>query len=85
MNGDCDVKWVPEDLDRCDHGRHSIDDCFSCPGGRSEGNMYLSVWVGDQRRNVKVRIGTTLGGEPIYVTPARFRNGETEVPTDEQG
>lgn len=76
-----DDKWVPEDLDRCDHGRHSTDDCFHCPDGRSEGNMYLSVWVGDARRGVKVRIGTTLGGEPILVEPARFRDGET----DEQG
>jgi hypothetical protein len=85
IDADANVKWSPEDLDRCDHGRHSIDDCFGCPDGRSTGNMYLSLWVGAQRRGVKVRIGTTLGGKPIFVEPARFRDGETEVVSDGQG
>ena len=28
------------DLDRCQHGRHSIDSCLSCPDGQSAGNPY---------------------------------------------
>lgn len=35
------VRWSPDDLDRCEHGRHSIDPCFDCPGGRSHGNPFL--------------------------------------------
>lgn len=27
------------DLDRCEHGRHSADPCFSCPGRQSTGNL----------------------------------------------
>jgi hypothetical protein len=46
------------DLDRCEHGRHSVDNCFDCPGGQSLGNMFLE----DNQR-----IGTTLYGEPITV------------------
>lgn len=46
------------DLDRCLHGRHAIDPCFSCPDGWSMGNAYL---VDGQR------IGTDLGGKPILV------------------
>jgi hypothetical protein len=29
------------DLDRCEHGRHSTDSCFSCPDGKSTGNLEL--------------------------------------------
>jgi hypothetical protein len=29
------------DLDRCEHGRHSVDPCLACPGGRSTGNLLL--------------------------------------------
>ena len=61
--------WKPEDLDRCEHGRHSIDPCFGCPGGLSTGNLWLTTpgnIPGD-----RIRIGTTLGGEPIYVQPVR--------------
>lgn len=50
------------DLDRCEHGRHSIDPCFSCPDGWSTGNMFLEPGQ---------RIGTTLGGEPIIAEPRR--------------
>lgn len=50
------------DLDRCEHGRHSIDDCLDCPGGRSAGNTYL--------KNGQ-RIGTDHGGNPIIVTTKR--------------
>jgi hypothetical protein len=73
--------WRPEDLDRCEHGRHSIDDCFDCPGGRSTGNLFLQPETGcpcypetsppDRVRAVdgrtEVRIGTTVRGEPIWV------------------
>jgi hypothetical protein len=37
------VRWHPSDLDRCEHGRHSIDSCFDCPHGRSTGNLYLQT------------------------------------------
>lgn len=66
--------WSPPDLDRCIHGRHSIDTCFDCGGGRSWGNRFF----GDYKRGVRVRIGTMLGGRPIYIVPARFRDGEEE-------
>lgn len=46
-----------EDLDRCIHGRHSLDDCILCPGGWSTGNLYLEPGV---------RIGTTLYGNGIF-------------------
>lgn len=29
------------DLNRCVHGRHQVDACFSCPDGRSAGNPHL--------------------------------------------
>jgi hypothetical protein len=35
------VRWTIADLDRCEHGRHSIDQCFDCPNGRSSGNQYV--------------------------------------------
>lgn len=35
------VRWSPADLDRCEHGRHSIDSCFDCPGGKSSGNLFV--------------------------------------------
>lgn len=50
------------DLDRCVHGRHSIDRCLGCPDGVSTGNLFL--------RNGQ-RIGTDHGGEPIYVQTDR--------------
>ena len=67
--------WSPEDLDRCEHGRHSTDNCFGCPGGWSTGNLFLArIAVLEDRdceAGEQVRIGTTLGGEPILVTPIR--------------
>lgn len=45
-------------LDRCEHGRHAQDSCFSCPGGQSAGNLFLQPGQ---------RIGTNYGGEPIVV------------------
>lgn len=50
------------DLDRCEHGRHSLDPCYGCPDGWSTGNLFL---VDGQR------IGTDLGGQPIIVERAR--------------
>ncbi len=50
------------DLDRCEHGRHSIDNCSSCPDGWSTGNKFLENGQ---------RIGTTLYGDPIFVETVR--------------
>lgn len=66
-----EITWSPADLDRCEHGRHSIDPCVYCPGGWSTGNPFLTN--GDLVPEDEVRIGTTLGGEPIFVTPVRRR------------
>lgn len=67
------VKWSPADLDRCEHGRHSIDSCFDCPGGRSSGNTMLldpSEHATPLVRNIdgrtEIRIGTMVRGEPIW-------------------
>lgn len=38
-----DLAYVMLDLDRCEHGRHSVDPCLSCPGGRSAGNPHMPV------------------------------------------
>lgn len=70
--------WSPADLDRCEHGRHSIDSCGDCPGGKSSGNPFLLDGIPDARdhrpRHVRtvdgcteVRIGTKVRGEPIWV------------------
>jgi hypothetical protein len=69
------VRWHPSDLDRCEHGRHSIDSCFDCPGGQSAGNVFLlahtrTVRVAADGRE-EVRIGTMVHGEPIWVKPSR--------------
>jgi hypothetical protein len=56
--------WNKEDLDRCEHGRHSLDPCFSCPEGQSTGNLFLQHGQ---------RIGTNLGGEPILAVPSGDR------------
>lgn len=83
--------WKPQDLDRCVHGRHSIDDCFDCPNGKSTGNLFLlpeddcpcypavdpleRVRVVDGR--TEVRIGTMVRGEPIWVVAVdKPREGE---------
>lgn len=50
--------FLVTDLDRCEHGRHKQDPCFSCPDGQSTGNLYLTNGQ---------RIGTTLRGDPIVV------------------
>lgn len=46
------------DLDRCPHGRHDGDPCFSCPDGLSPGNPYLRPGQ---------TIGFGLDGVPIVV------------------
>lgn len=54
--------WDKEDLDRCEHGRHSIDRCNLCLGGISSGNRFLEDGA---------RIGTNRMGEPILARPRR--------------
>lgn len=85
-------QWGPEDLDRCEHGRHSIDHCADCPGGVSSGNTFLLVPVptgNDHPENVRivdgrieVRIGTMVRGEPIWVV-VRDKPREAEVTSEE--
>lgn len=69
------VQWSPADLDRCEHGRHSIDSCSDCPGGTSFGNVFLLQGPAVPGRSMRtqdgvteVRIGTMVHGEPIWVT-----------------
>jgi hypothetical protein len=62
------VRWSPADLDRCEHGRHSIDSCFDCPGGQSHGNPFLlsahsghlAIQLNDSQSEIRVR--QTEGG-----------------------
>jgi hypothetical protein len=71
------------DLDRCEHGRHSVDHCFDCPGGHSTGNLFLATPSADPQcatEGQEIRIGTTVHGEPIVVTPIRTLPTETEQP-----
>lgn len=51
------------DLDRCAHGRHSADPCFSCPDGQSTGNLLIPPGT---------LIGTGLHGR-IVVPPNEQR------------
>lgn len=76
-------RWSPDDLDRCEHGRHSIDHCFDCPGQESTGNLFLLSPI-DARHEVRVvegrvevRIGTMVHGEPIWVV-VRDKPRETD-------
>lgn len=70
------VRWTVNDLDRCEHGRHSADHCFDCPGGHSRGNEllrdpasfgHLELVRAHADGRVEVRIGTMVRGEPIWV------------------
>jgi hypothetical protein len=68
--GEKPVTWSPDDLDRCEHGRHSKDACDSCPNGKNTGNLFLNpaglhAWTRDMRQR---RIGTNVHGEAIFVT-----------------
>lgn len=56
-----DAARLLADLDRCEHGRHVGDACFSCPGSVSEGNPHLPEGK---------TIGYGLDGVPI-VMPSR--------------
>jgi hypothetical protein len=40
---DSELVRVLGDLDRCEHGRHSVDHCYGCPDGQSAGNPFLPV------------------------------------------
>jgi len=51
---------ILQHLDRCPHGRHAIDDCWSCPQGHSIGNPLLPEGA---------RIGTTVHGNGIWMPP----------------
>lgn len=67
------VRWTAADLDRCEHGRHSIDSCYDCPNGQSRGNPFLDPFAGPAMRETRldraeIRIGTMVRGEPIFVT-----------------
>lgn len=49
-------------LDRCEHGRHSTDNCWNCRGGWSLGSPYLlsgtviGFWVGGMLLVVPQRV-----------------------------
>jgi len=66
------VRWTAVDLDRCEHGRHSIDSCLGCPGGQSLGNPFVmkpETRIVDEE--LQVRIGSDRAGNPIWVTTHR--------------
>lgn len=66
-------QWTEADLDRCSHGRHSIDDCASCPRGSSEGNLFPERGI-ERTREDGTReccIGTTVAGRTIWVVVRR--------------
>jgi hypothetical protein len=83
------VRWGPADLDRCEHGRHSIDHCFGCPGGQSTGNVFLLHVLEGKREvrrshgRVEIRIGTMYSGDPIWVV-VRDRPREAGEVTSEE-
>lgn len=71
-----------EDLDRCRHGRHTIDPCLECPGGKSAGNQYLHRGQ---------RVGTTVYGDALCVplssqiqNPDAWRRTTQIMPTEDQ-
>ena len=67
------------DLDRCEHGRHSVDTCLDCPGGWSTGNLFLATPSADPQcvtAGQEIRIGTSVYGKPLMVTPIRLRTQE---------
>lgn len=74
-----DGDWSVADLDRCEHGRHSLDACDGCPGGKSTGNLYLlnmgvaplAVSIDEANGVQTVRIGTTYDRRPIRMRPDR--------------
>lgn len=77
------VRWSPADLDRCEHGRHSIDHCFDCDKPTNRFLMAPSTIPVEERvrhhdRVWEVRIGTMVRGEPIWVV-VRDKPGEASV------
>lgn len=69
-------RWIEGDLDRCEHGRHSIDHCAGCRDndGMSHGNQFLirppgapPYAVRESAQGTEVRIGTAVHGEAIWV------------------
>ena len=56
---------LTDDLDRCPHGRHQIDPCFSCPSTGNTGNPHLKE--GDV-------IGYTVHAKPITVPSQEDRH-----------
>ncbi len=65
------ARWIEGDMDRCEHGRHSIDHCFDCRDnyGMSHGNQFLLCAPETRRtaQGLEVRIGTAVRGEAIWV------------------
>lgn len=59
-----DFSSILSALDRCEHGRHRQDACFSCPDRQSTGNLFLTPGT---------RIGTNLYGTPIIVPVQEWR------------
>ena len=53
-----DFRRILTDLDRCEHGRHSLDSCSQCSYLDSRGNTFLKSGQ---------RIGTDLSGNAIVV------------------
>jgi hypothetical protein len=51
---------ILNDLNRCEHGRHEKDACYSCEGGVSSGNQILPVGM---------VIGHTVYGDEITIPP----------------
>lgn len=56
--------WVLLDLDRCEHGRHSVDPCADC-GGKSHGNPLMQPGM---------QVGHTVHADPIVVPDASDRH-----------
>lgn len=75
------IRWDPADLDRCEHGRHSIDSCFDCPEGQSHGNPYLlSAHSGQGQVRLdsgqsEIRVRQSMTGE-IQVRIGTMYSGE---------
>lgn len=67
------LKRIALDLDRCEHGRHSIDECFGCERGNGE-----RASTGNQHRHVV--IGNNYAGKPWTVADLIQAAFEDEAP-----
>ena len=47
---------ILSNLDRCEHGRHHNDSCYSCRGSASKGNPFMPPGT---------QVGFDHGGNPI--------------------